>query len=186
MAKKSEGWIIEGLFSRKDALSLVGALALGAVAAYLFLYYPVFRHLGYIGIFLVSLLSSATVLLPLPGFVLVFGMGATLNPLLVGLVAGIGSGLGELTGYLAGYAGHDALLKTKLYKAHRKGITSLGPIAIFFLAAIPNPAFDIAGIASGAIKMPWWQFLAATILGKSVRYILLAYAGSYAFGHWLV
>jgi len=29
-----------------------------------------------------------------------------------------------------------------------------------------------------------WKFLIATILGKTARYILLAYAGGIAYGYW--
>ncbi|VVB99253.1 SNARE associated Golgi protein [uncultured archaeon] len=100
-----------------------------------------------------------------------------LNPLLVGVLAGFGSGIGELTGYLAGYAGHDAVTGTKLFRQHKAGLEKYGAPAIFLLAFIPNPAFDIAGLAAGAIKMKWWKFLIATILGKMLSYILLAYLG---------
>ena len=59
--------------------------------------------LGYVGIFLVSLLGNATILLPAPSLVVVFAMGTALIPLLVGLAAGAGDALGELTGYAAGF-----------------------------------------------------------------------------------
>lgn len=170
------------LFTAKDALSLLAAIAISIAAAYLFSHVEIFRGMGYIGIFIISLISSATVLLPLPGFAVAFAMGALLNPLLVGIVAGIGSGIGEITGYMAGFAGHDAVMETNLYKRHKKEIEKHGPIAIFILAFIPNPAFDIAGIASGALRMPWQKFLIATIAGKVLRCILLAYAGSFACG----
>ena len=52
-----------------------------------------------------------------------------------------------------------------------------GPLAVFVLAFIPNPAFDIAGITAGALHMPVWQFLLAAWLGKSLRFILLAALG---------
>jgi membrane protein YqaA with SNARE-associated domain len=96
----------------------------------------------------------------------------------------MGSGLGEITGYLAGFAGHDAVMGTRVFREHRRGLEKYGPFAIFALAFIPNPAFDVAGIAAGAIRMPAWQFLLATILGKSARYILLAYAGGIAYAFW--
>lgn len=174
----------EGVFGRDSVAALAGAVAITILAFILLSQFPLLRELGYPGIFLISLISSATVLLPMPGFAVVFAMGAYLNPFLVGIAAGLGSGLGETTGYLAGYAGHGAIERTKIYREHEKQIRRFGPPAIFVLAFIPNPAFDIAGMVSGAVKMPYWQFLVAAILGKTVRYVALAYVGGAAAG-WL-
>lgn len=172
------------LFSNQDALAIAGAIVISLLAMFLFSRLGELRHLGYAGVFFISLISSATVFVPLPGFAIVFAMGAFLNPVLVGIAAGVGSGLGEITGYLAGFAGHDAVMRTHTFHQHKKGIEKYGPLAIFALAFVPNPVFDIAGVASGAIKMPLWQFLAATILGKTARFILLAMLGGYAYGFW--
>lgn len=46
--------------------------------------------LGYPGIFLLSLLSNATLILPVPGVLFTSAMGAVFNPWLVGLVAAQG------------------------------------------------------------------------------------------------
>jgi len=172
------------LFSRQDAFALVGAICISLLAIILFTRVGELRHLGYFGVFLISLVSSATVFVPLPGFAVVFAMGAFLNPLLVGIAAGVGSGIGEITGYLVGFAGHDAAMGTKLFRRHKREIEKYGPLAIFALAFVPNPAFDVAGIAAGAIKMPIWKFALATIAGKTLRFILLAYAGGIAYGFW--
>jgi membrane protein YqaA with SNARE-associated domain len=169
-------------FTKKDLYSLFAAVAISLVAAFAFSRLDFLRLLGYPGIFIVSLLSSATIFLPMPGFAIVFAMGAYLNPVLVGLAAGCGSAIGELSGYLAGSAGHGAVERTGIYKHHEKEIRKGGPLAIFALAFLPNPLFDIAGIVSGAIRMPIWQFLLATAAGKTLRYILLAYAGGAAAG----
>ncbi|MCX6771622.1 MAG: VTT domain-containing protein [Candidatus Micrarchaeota archaeon] len=172
------------LFSRQDAFALVGAICISLLAIILFTRVGELRHMGYIGVFFISLISSATVFVPLPGFAIVFAMGAFLNPVLVGIAAGIGSGLGEITGYLAGFAGHDAVMGTKLFRQHKRGIEKYGSLAIFALAFIPNPAFDVAGIAAGATRMPLWKFALATIAGKTLRFVLLAYLGGYAYGFW--
>ena len=172
------------LFSRQNALALLGAICISALAIFLFSRVGELRHLGYAGIFIISLISSATVFVPLPGFAVVFAMGAFLNPVLVGIAAGIGSGLGEITGYLAGYAGHDAMMRTPVFRQHKGGIEKYGPLAIFALAFVPNPAFDVAGMAAGAIRMPLWKFVIATIAGKTLRFVLLAYAGGLAHGFW--
>ncbi|VVC01506.1 SNARE associated Golgi protein [uncultured archaeon] len=174
----------ESLLSAKNLLSLSGGLAMTAGAVFLFSRVQFMRHVGLLGVFIISLVSSATIFLPLPGFAVVFAMGAYLNPLLVGIAAGLGSGLGEISGFLLGYAGHSAVERTKIYRSHKGQVEKYGPPAVFVLAFVPNPVFDLAGIASGALKMPWWQFLIATIAGKSLRYILVAYLGLYSAG-WL-
>jgi len=172
------------IFSRKDALALAGAVCISLLAMYLFSRVQGLQDWGYAGVFFISLVSSATVFVPMPGFAIVFAMGAFLNPVLVGIAAGVGSGIGELTGYLAGFAGHDAVQRTRIFRQHKEGIEKYGPLAIFALAFVPNPMFDVAGVAAGAIKMPLWKFLLATIAGKTLRYILLAYAGGIAYGFW--
>ncbi len=70
---------------------------------------------GYPGVFLLSLVTNATLLLPMPGVAITFAAGAIFNPFLVALAAGLGSTLGELTGYLAGFSGQGVLERTDLY-----------------------------------------------------------------------
>ncbi|MCX8195412.1 MAG: hypothetical protein N3G22_04905, partial [Candidatus Micrarchaeota archaeon] len=79
MKNKKEG-SEEPIFTAKNALSLVGAVAISILALALFSKVESLRSMGYIGVFLISLISSATVLFPLPGFAVVFAMGAFLNP----------------------------------------------------------------------------------------------------------
>src|SRR4030042_51388 len=64
---------------------------------------------GYPGIFLLSVLPTATLFLPAPGVASVFSMGAVFPPLPVALAAGAGAALGELSGYLAGFSGRAGL-----------------------------------------------------------------------------
>lgn len=134
--------------------------------------------LGYVGIFLVSLLGSATIILPAPSLVLVFAMGAALNPLLVGLAAGAGEALGELTGYAAGFAGQPVIENRQTYKRLCAWMQRRGGITVFVLSAIPNPFFDLAGIAAGTLRYPLWRFLLFCWLGKTLKTTLVAWAGS--------
>ncbi|MCJ7625849.1 MAG: hypothetical protein MUO76_20345, partial [Anaerolineaceae bacterium] len=59
---------------------------------------------GYPGVFFMNLLSSATVLVPVPGVLVTSAMGAVFNPFWIAVAAGMGAGLGELSGYLAGFS----------------------------------------------------------------------------------
>ena len=142
------------------------------------------QALGYAGAFLIMLVGNATVIFPVPGLIFVAAMGSTLNPWLVGLCAGPGAALGEMTGYLAGYGGATPLEKTALYQRFDRWMDRYGPLVVFALAAIPNPAFDMAGLLAGASHMPWWQFLLAATLGKTLQAILLAWAGALSWD-WL-
>ncbi len=135
---------------------------------------------GYPGIFLTSLLSSATVLIPAPGLAIVYTMGHILNPLGVGLVAGTGAALGEISGYLAGISGRAVIERMDIYRRVRPYIRRYGGFAIFALGVIPNPTFDVAGIAAGALKMPFRTFLLAVWLAQLIKMTLFALAGAYS------
>lgn len=140
--------------------------------------------LGYPGIFLVAMLSSATVVVPMPGLAIVFAMGGVFNPFVVALVAGTGAAIGEMTGYIAGVSGQAIIERMDIYERIAPYIKKFGPLAIFFLASIPNPAFDLAGIAAGVLKMPVWRFFLAVWGGQIIKMLVFAYAGSFSLG-WL-
>ncbi len=134
---------------------------------------------GYPGIFLLSLLSNATVILPAPGVAFTFAMGAVLPPPLVALFAATGAALGETTGYLAGFSGQGlAPSESKLYARLREWTATYGGWAILVLALIPNPFFDVAGATAGLLRMRFSTFLAATWVGKLVKMLAFAYAGA--------
>ena len=135
---------------------------------------------GYLGAFLISLLSSATIILPIPGIAVIFALGATYDPYLVGLAAGAGSALGELSGYMAGYSGQGVFKKSKTYLRMEHWMRRRGSVVIFVLAFVPNPIFDLAGAAAGILKYPVWKFLFFCFLGKTPRSILIAFAGAWA------
>ena len=139
-------------------------------------------HAGYFGIFVTMLLTNATLILPAPGLALVFVLGKTFSPLLLGLAAGAGSTLGELTGYLAGFSGSGLVENIKAYQRIEDTVKKDGVFAVALLAAIPNPLFDAAGFAAGALGIKWWQFLLATFVGKTIKCVAVAYAGFYSMG----
>jgi membrane protein YqaA with SNARE-associated domain len=129
---------------------------------------------GYPAVFIVSLLSSATFLLPAPGVAFIISMGAILDPVMVGVVAGLGAAIGELTAYAAGYYGNNIVQDKPTYQRIEKWMRRASGPVIFILAAVPNPLFDVGGLIAGVIRMPAWRFLLLAWLGKSLRYGLLA------------
>ena len=137
---------------------------------------------GYAGLFVVGAIGSATVILPMPGLVLVFAAGASLSPVLSGLAYGTGAALGELTGYLAGFGGSGVVESSAGYARIRDYVKRWGAWVILALSIIPNPVFDIVGIAAGALRIPVWQFIAAAWAGNVIKAILVALAGAGAMG----
>jgi len=174
----------------KNRLTILRILALLVVIAITAFIFSIrarvgeFAAYGYPGIFLIALLSNATVLMPVPGVAIVFAMGSVFHPLGVALAAGTGGVLGELSGYLAGFSGRAVIERMDIYGKILPWVRKYGGPAIFVLAAIPNPFFDLVGIAAGALKMPLHQFLLWCWPGQIIKMLLFAYAGSYSM-NWL-
>lgn len=139
-----------------------------------------FEQFGYAGIFLIALLANATVLLPAPGVAIIYAMGAVFNPFWVGLAAGTGGALGELSGFLAGFSGQAVIERADIYTRIHPWVEKYGGWAILVLSAIPNPFFDVAGIAAGIVKMPIRTFLLFTWVGQIIKMTLFAVAGHYS------
>lgn len=177
--------------SSKTRLVVLRLLALFFVIGLTFLIYRYsdqiekFKSFGYPGIFLVTLLSNSTVLLPAPGIAFVFAMGNLLNPFGVALAASIGGTLGEISGYLAGFSGQAIIERMDLFKKIQPLVNKYGGYAIILLAAIPNPFFDLAGIAAGGLKMPMVRFLIFVWIGQLIKMTVFALAGYYSIG-WLI
>ncbi len=133
---------------------------------------------GYFGIFLISILANATVIIPAPGLVIVFSMGARFNPFWVALASGLGATIGELSGYIAGFSGQAVIENQKRYDQMVAWMERNGPLTILILAFIPNPLFDLAGMIAGALKMPVHKFLFWALIGKFFKMLVFAYAGA--------
>ncbi len=134
---------------------------------------------GYTGVFLISLLSNATVIFPAPSLVLPFTMGAILSPWRVALVAAAGAALGELTGYLAGYSGQALVEDYETYRRIQRWLRGRkAAITVAGLAFLPLPLMDLAGIAAGALRMPVWRFLWWCFAGKLLKMLLVTALGA--------
>ncbi len=143
-----------------------------------------FAAYGYPGIFLIALLANATVLLPAPGVAVIYAMGAVFNPIGVALAAGTGAAIGELSGYLAGFSGQAVIDQGEVFDRIHPWVEKYGGWAILVLSAIPNPFFDIAGIAAGMTKMPVRTFLLFTWIGQTIKMLMFALAGKYSI-NWI-
>ncbi|HEY74703.1 MAG TPA: VTT domain-containing protein [Thermoflexia bacterium] len=134
---------------------------------------------GYAAVFLVGLVSNATLILPIPGLAVSSLMGGVFNPWLVGVVGGLGQALGELSGYLVGYSGQRLVDRGPTYDRLYGWMERYGGWVIFGLAIVPNPLFDVGGMAAGALRFPVWKFLLWCAAGKVVKNVAFALAGYY-------
>jgi len=134
---------------------------------------------GYWGAFLVNMVGSAAVVVPVPGLFAVCAAAAPdlgLNFVLLAIAGAIGSTIGELTGYLAGYGSQGVMQKSRYYSSIRGWVVRRGGLALFILAVIPNPLFDIGGIAAGSLGYPISRFFLWVGLGKTIKFLIFAYA----------
>lgn len=145
------------------------------------------RRVGYLGLFGLTLLSSGSIIVPVPGLAAVCIVAAPevgLNPLAVALISALAQALGELSGYLAGRSGANFLQKNRYYPRVQTEMQRHGAIVLFVLAAIPNPVFDVAGMAAGSLKYPIQSFLAFVFAGKVLKSVGIAYGCYYSVG-WI-
>lgn len=173
--------------SSRFLTNILRILALFAVVGITLFFYSMrdrvaeFQQWGYPGVFLIALLANATVLLPAPGVAVIYAMGAIFsNPFGVGLAAGLGGTIGELSGYLAGFSGQAIVERMDIYNRVKPWVDKYGGWTILVLSAIPNPFFDIAGIAAGIAKMPLQTFLLFSGIGQLIKMTAFALAGHYS------
>ena len=102
-----------------------------------------------------------------------------MNPILVALVAGTTGTVGELTGYALGISGRGVLKKGRLYGRMEHWVRRRGWLLIFLLSVLPNPIFDLVGVAAGALRFPLWSFLALIWVGTFLKFVIVVYACDY-------
>ena len=173
------GWVRNRLL---PILSLV--LVIGIVIGVFFFYrsYPerieALQGYSYLGVFFISVLLNATIVLPAGNFLVLATMGAVLpSATLVGLVGGLGAAVGELTGYAAGYRGQAIISRQRVYTRLKGWVERWGMLTIFLLSVVPL-VFDLAGIAAGVLRFPLWKFFIACWLGRTVLYLVIAWGGA--------
>jgi len=142
---------------------------------------------GYVGIFIVSLVGSSSIIFPLPTFVILFTFGAVFNPFLVALVGALGTSIGNLTSYLLGLGGKEILEKrySKRLNSINKTFKKYGaPIWILLVNATPLPD-DIVGIFCGVIRYDFRKYFIAMFIGQLILSLILSYAGFYSL-NWVL
>ncbi|MBI5061427.1 MAG: VTT domain-containing protein [Candidatus Aenigmarchaeota archaeon] len=146
---------------------------------------------GYLGVILIGFLSSFLIFIPSPAWIAVFLLGAVMNPLLLGLAAGLGAAIGEMTGYGIGLgiqklaARRKKDIKKQVMKIKKLFGRYHPDLIIFVFAAAPILPIDAVGIFCGYIKYDKKRFFTFVLIGKIIKYILIAYAGFYGL-NWVL
>lgn len=161
----------------QKALALVALVAFNIALFMLPIDYAALGGFAYVGAFLITFIANAAVVVPVPYIPIVAHMATSANsPVAVILLASIGSALGESVAFFVGrvekdlIAGHAWAERIRGWagKEHRAAI-------VLFLFAVPlNPVFDVGGAIAGALGVRYTTFLVAVLLGRIVRFTIIA------------
>ena len=179
-------------------LALVALVAAVAASIALLVNPDLTDRLGeysYAGVFLVNLVSTATLFFPVPGITAAANVliateaSDSRYPWLIGVAGGVGMAVGELTAYYVGALGAHVASVQPLPRRiepiarrvadvvgrlmHRWGV-----ITLFVLAAVPDPVFEVAAVSAGSVRMPLRRYFVAVLAGCIVRGLTLAYLGT--------
>jgi membrane protein YqaA with SNARE-associated domain len=144
-----------------------------------------FFHLGLVGLFLVSIVDSSFVPLPIPGMtdimVILYAAGHE-NVILLVAVATAGSALGGLFSHMVGQAGGMRFLEKHVSAHILKRVTnwmeSHAILAVALPAILPPPApLSPFVLAAGAAHMSRKKFMWAFTLSRLVRHSIAAWLG---------
>ena len=178
---KQKRWLKLALY----VVILVGlSFGLTYLLRYLIAYFNIpierFASTAYLLVFGVTLVSNASILVPVPFHVSIMMTVADLwNPVIVALVASIAGTVGEITGYYAGYWGKRIahLENVPGYERLVGWMKRYGPWGIFLISLQPILPFDVAGLLAGASKLPFWKFFLPCWAGRFPKYLLACYVG---------
>lgn len=138
---------------------------------------------GYVGIFLLGLLGSASIIVPIPYTValLVFSMTRRFEPLPLALAAGIGSAIGKVLSYAVGFFGRKFVQKKYggRLDAFLSVTSAYGPMLVFIFALTPLPD-DALFIPLGLLRYDFLKFFIPSVLGKIAMCLIIAYTGEIA------
>ncbi|MBT3995841.1 MAG: DedA family protein [Chloroflexi bacterium] len=137
------------------------------------------ENAGYGGLWIINFIAAGLIILPISGPAAVCIAAAPdfgLNPLAIGLISASAEALGELTGYMLGLSGRSFFEKNRFYPRVHSWVSKRGGIILFFGAVIPNPLFDVIGVAAGSIGYPIKRFVVIVFVAKSIKSVSVAYA----------
>ena len=168
-------------------LALAFTIAICVAVVYFWDYVSQVTHYGYLGAFVISVLAGGTVVVPVPGILIVFTLGSVLSPVILGVVSGLGEAVGSIAIYLTGYGGHSTLKSVDHRHFNRfvDWIRRRGSVSIFLMSAIFNPLFYPFTAIAGMLRFGLIKFFFLCWGGKTIKNIAVAYAGYFGLGSLL-
>jgi len=170
------------------------AVALGAVFGLIFINvavfmlpidYRVFGAWAYPGVFVITFLANAAVALPIPYIPVVLQVARAVDvvPLVV-LTAAFASVLGESVAYAIGRIEKELFCEHRLYLRLQRvvGRPVRAGLLLFILAVPLNPLFDVAGLAAGALGIPYRVFFWSVFVGRVVRWSIIIWGIAFFLG----
>jgi membrane protein YqaA with SNARE-associated domain len=149
-----------------------------------------FFHLGLVGLFLVAIVDSSFVPLPIPGvtdiMLILYAAGHT-NPILLVSIATVGSAIGGLLSHAAGQAGGMAFLKKHVPERVLSRMTTWmekhAILSVSLPALLPPPMpLSPFVLAAGAVHMSREKFMWAFTISRLVRHCIAIWIGI-RYGH---
>jgi len=138
------------------------------------------QNYGFLGAFVISIFGNFTIFFPVPYVITIYAFGATLNPLVLGVVCGLGATVGEFSAYLIGMGGRKVIGErygNRLENA-KLLIQKYGMLVIFLFALLPLPD-DLILIPLGMLKYDLRKALLAAFFGKVGMCTAVAFAGRF-------
>ena len=135
-------------------------------------FFPFSEQLGYLGVALISFLSSIIIFIPVPYFpaLLAASLNGKLDPNLVAVSSALGITAGRSIIFFLSYFGRNILknrTRERLLPVERL-LNRYGWLATFIAALTPFPPDDIVIILLGVAKYSPWKFVALNFVGKLI------------------
>jgi membrane protein YqaA with SNARE-associated domain len=147
--------------------------------------YRVFGGWAYPGVFVLTFIANAAIALPIPYLPIVGQVARSVElPALVVLTAALASVLGESVAYAIGRIEKDLFTEHPVYVRLQRlvGRPKRAALLLFVLAAPLNPLFDVAGLAAGALGIPYAVFFSSVFAARIVRFAILVWGVAALFG----
>ncbi len=133
---------------------------------------------GYLGAFIINGLSSATIILPAPGGIVIAIMAQDFNPLLIGVASGLGGALGGSTAYIAGAINTGSARQSRWFLWIERLMRRFGGMIIFTFALIPILPGDLASLIAGGVRYPFRKYLLYNGAASMIKMTVIAYLGA--------
>lgn len=169
---------------RRAWLLAIGGLAVLVAVNVVFLVLPInyrmFGMLAYPGVFLVCFIANATTFVPVPYIPVVMHVSRTAEFVwLVVLLGAFGSVLGESVAFAVGRAGERLAERNQRWRHLERWFARpwVAAVFLFLFAVPPNPLFDVAGLAAGALGVRYAVFFATVFVARIIRLGAVAWLG---------